>query len=74
MRKKMTTWPVKLLRWAKSMVPGGAETGATIVEYALLLALIAVVAVGALVFLSGQVNNTLNHVGQVINNSLNNNK
>jgi Flp pilus assembly pilin Flp len=38
------------------------------VEYALLLALIAVVAIGALTFLGGAVSNTLNNVGQQFNN------
>ena len=43
------------------------DTGASLVEYALLLALIAVVAIGALVFLGGTVNNTLNNVANAIN-------
>ena len=42
------------------------ETGASLVEYALLLALIAVVAIGALVFLGHTVSNTLNNVGNSI--------
>ncbi len=42
------------------------ETGASLVEYALLLALIAVVAIGALVFLGHTVSNTLNNVGNDI--------
>jgi len=44
------------------------ETGASLVEYALLLALIAVVAIVALHFLGGSVSNTLNNVGSSINN------
>ncbi|HXX91834.1 MAG TPA: Flp family type IVb pilin [Acidimicrobiales bacterium] len=44
------------------------ETGASLVEYALLLALIAVIAIGALHFLGGSVSNTLNSVGGSINN------
>jgi len=44
------------------------DTGATLVEYALLLALIAVVAIVALQFLGGSVSNTLNTVGNSINN------
>ena len=43
------------------------EIGASLVEYALLLALIAVVALGALHFLGGSVSNTLNSVGSSIN-------
>ena len=44
------------------------EVGASLVEYALLLALIAVVALVALHFLGGSVANTLNNVGSSINN------
>jgi len=44
------------------------DSGATLVEYALLLALIAVVAIVALKFLGGSVSNTLNNVGNSINN------
>ena len=44
------------------------ELGASLVEYALLLALIAVVAIVALHFLGSSVNNTLNSVGASINN------
>ena len=44
------------------------EIGASLVEYALLLALIAVVALVALHFLGGSVSNTLNNVGGSINN------
>lgn len=44
------------------------ERGASLVEYALLLALIAVVAIGALVFLGNTVHNTLNNVGNNIAN------
>ena len=39
------------------------EVGASLVEYALLLALVAVVAIVALRFLGGTVANTLNSVG-----------
>ncbi len=44
------------------------ELGASLVEYALLLALIAVVALVALHFLGGSVSNTLNNVGSSIGN------
>ena len=44
------------------------EVGASLVEYALLLALIAVVALVALHFLGGSVSNTLNSVGSSISN------
>ena len=44
------------------------EEGASLVEYALLLALVAVVAIGALVLLGHTVNNTLTNVANNINN------
>ena len=44
------------------------DTGANIVEYAFLLVLVAVVAIVALQFLGGSVSNTLNTVGNSINN------
>jgi pilus assembly protein Flp/PilA len=44
------------------------EVGASLVEYALLLALIAVVALVALHFLGGSVSNTLTNVGSSIGN------
>ena len=43
------------------------QFGASLVEYALLLALIAVVALVALHFLGGSVANTLNSVGSSVN-------
>jgi pilus assembly protein Flp/PilA len=43
------------------------QFGASLVEYALLLALIAVVALVALHFLGGSVNNTLNNVANSVN-------
>jgi pilus assembly protein Flp/PilA len=46
-----------------------SETGASMVEYALLLALIAVAAIIALVTLGGSVHNTLNNVNTGINNA-----
>jgi pilus assembly protein Flp/PilA len=42
------------------------EEGQGLVEYALILVLIAVVAVGALVFLSGVINQLLSGIGAVI--------
>jgi pilus assembly protein Flp/PilA len=44
------------------------QLGASLVEYALLLALVAVVALVALHFLGGSVNNTLNSVANSVNN------
>ena len=45
-----------------------SESGASLVEYALLLALIAVVAIGALIFLGKGVNNTLNNIANNLAN------
>jgi len=50
-----------------------SEVGASLVEYALLLALIAVIALVALHFLGGSVSNTLNQVGNSISNPAGNN-
>ena len=44
------------------------EEGASLVEYALLLALVAVVSIVALSFLGGSVSNTLNSVGSSLSN------
>jgi pilus assembly protein Flp/PilA len=44
------------------------EAGASLVEYALLLALIAVIAIAALVFLGHSAANVLNNVANNINN------
>jgi len=44
------------------------ESGASLVEYALLLALIAVVAIVALTFLGGSVTNAINSAGSSLNN------
>lgn len=46
---------------------GREESGASLVEYALLLALIAVVAIGALIYLGDSTSNTLNEVAASIN-------
>ena len=45
------------------------KDGQALVEYALILALIAIVVIVALNFLGGAVNNTLHNVGQNITNS-----
>jgi len=52
----------------RSMWARRDESGASLVEYALLLALIAVIAIVALQFLGHSVSNTLNSVGGSINN------
>jgi pilus assembly protein Flp/PilA len=65
--KRIMIWPMFFVDWAQRKFAGRGERGASLVEYALLLALIAVVAIGAIAFLGGAVNNQLNHVGGVIN-------
>lgn len=45
------------------------EGGASLVEYALLLALIAVAAITALIFLGHSTSNSLNNIGSNINNA-----
>ena len=56
-----------LTGWFRGVMDRADEKGASLVEYALLLALIAVVAIGALVFLGHTVNNQLNNVANTIN-------
>jgi pilus assembly protein Flp/PilA len=67
MLNQITLWQAILVGWVRGHLPVKDDTGASLVEYALLLALIAVVAIGALVFLGGTVNNTLNNVANAIN-------
>ena len=64
--KRIMIWPVLFVDWAQRRFTGRDDLGASLVEYALLLALIAVVAIGAIAFLGGSVNNQLNHVANVI--------
>jgi Flp pilus assembly pilin Flp len=44
-----------------------SDTGASLIEYALLLGLIAVVAITALAFLGGTTSNLLNNAGNEVN-------
>jgi len=67
MLNQIKLWQAMIIGWAHDRVSGKDDTGASLVEYALLLALIAVVAIGALTFLGGAVSNTLNNVAQHIN-------
>lgn len=69
MLNQIMLWPLQLVNWARRRFFGKDDTGASLVEYALLLALIAVVAIGALVFLGNTTNNVLHHVGNAINNT-----
>ena len=67
MLNQIVLWQAMIVGWVRDRVPGKDDTGASLVEYALLLALIAVVAIGALTFLGGAVSNTLNNIGQQVN-------
>ena len=68
MLNQIPLWQAMLVGWVRGHLPVKDETGASLVEYALLLALIAVVAIGALIFLGGAVNNTLHNIATNINN------
>ena len=67
MLNQVKLWQATLVGWVRSALTAKEDRGASLVEYALLLALIAVVAIGALIFLGGAVNNTLHNVANAIN-------
>jgi len=68
MLNQIMLWQAMIVGWARDRVSGKDDVGASLVEYALLLALIAVVAIGALTFLGSTVSSTLNNVANAINN------
>jgi pilus assembly protein Flp/PilA len=57
-----------IVGWVRDRVSDRDDAGASLVEYALLLALIAVVAIGALSLLGTSVSHTLNTVTNAISN------
>ena len=67
MLNKLAIAQLTLRTWITSRLSFD-DVGASLVEYALLLALIAVVAITALIFLGHSVNNTLQNVGNNIAN------
>jgi Flp pilus assembly pilin Flp len=67
MLDKVTILQITLRAWITSRMSCD-DVGASLVEYALLLALIAVVAITALVFLGHSVSNTLQNAGNNIAN------
>ena len=69
MLNEMMSWPAMVLHWMRQRFSGKDDIGASLVEYALLLALIAVVAITALVFLGHSVSNTLNQVANSVNST-----
>jgi pilus assembly protein Flp/PilA len=68
MLNQIMLWQALIVGWARDRVASKDDVGASLVEYALLLALIAVVAIGALTFLGSAVTSTLNNVANIINN------
>ena len=66
---RMAIWVSTVTAYARHHMTARDDAGASLVEYALLLALIAVVAVGALEILGNSVSNTLHEVGNPINGS-----
>ncbi len=68
---KINNWSRDGYAWSKSRMASLStkakeEKGQALVEYALILALIAVVVIVALSFLGGTAKNTLNNIGQNI--------
>ena len=59
----------QLASWLHRRFSLREDMGASLVEYVLLLTLIAVAAIGALTFLGGSITNTLNHVANQITNT-----
>jgi pilus assembly protein Flp/PilA len=68
MLNQIVLWQAMIVGWVRDRVAHKDDTGASLVEYALLLALIAVVAIGALTFLGQSVSHTLNNVAYNIAN------
>jgi pilus assembly protein Flp/PilA len=66
---RIVIWSLLFVDWAQRKFTKADDAGASLVEYALLLALIAVVAIGAIAFLGRSVNNTINNVANAINNT-----
>jgi Flp pilus assembly pilin Flp len=63
MLMQLLVWRTMVVGWARERFD---ERGASLVEYALLLALIAIVAIGALIFLGHSVSNSLNNAGNAV--------
>ena len=55
-----------ILPWVKARIDAKSELGASLVEYALLVALIAVVCIAAIGYLGGQANEQFDSVGSKI--------
>lgn len=70
MKNRVLLWETQLATWLRSTFSPREEAGASLVEYVLLVTLIAVAAVGALVILGNTVNNTLNNDINTIGNAV----
>jgi Flp pilus assembly pilin Flp len=68
MPDQIILWQAMIVSWARDRVSDKDDTGASLVEYTLLLTLIAVVAIAALSFLGTSASHTLNNVANAINN------
>lgn len=66
MLSQLMLWQSAVTGWVRGRVSKSGDEGASLVEYALLLALIAVVAIGALTFLGSTVSKTVSNVGNTI--------
>ena len=69
MLNRIMLWQAMIGVWAPDRTSGkDDDAGASLVEYSLLLALIAVVAIAALTYLGVSVSHTINNVANVVNN------
>jgi pilus assembly protein Flp/PilA len=66
MQERLTLWAVQLVDRARSI---REDEGQALVEYALILALIAVVSIGVLTVLGQNVSTILDSIGQAIGNA-----
>jgi pilus assembly protein Flp/PilA len=55
-----------MMVYLQRLIAGNNERGQGLAEYALILALIAVVVIGAVIFLGGQIDDIMNDVGNAI--------